>query len=121
MLALLQRFSTSSIHVTHARGKQRPILASLDGDDERIVDFFGAKIVFPNWNPDIEDEIREGLRHIKGLTDEGLAEAARSMIVAHLEGSNPRYHAHASRADALRSISAHTWKVARARGIVCER
>jgi hypothetical protein len=121
MLALLQRFCTSSIALTQAREKQRPILSPLDCDHERIVDFFGAKIVFPNWNPDVEDEIRERLSHIKGLTREGLADTARNMIVEHLERDNPRYIPFADRNAALQAVSAHTWKVARARGIVCER
>jgi hypothetical protein len=121
MLALLQRFCTSSIHLTRARGKQRAILSSLDGDDERIVDFFDAKIVFPDWNPEIEDEIREQLSQLRGLDDAGKAAMARTLIVEHLGRDNPRNIPFADRSAALQAVSAHTWKVARARGIVCER
>lgn len=121
MLSILRRFSTSSIRLTEPRTRPLPPLGSWDSDGERIVDFFGAKIAFPDWNSEIEEEIREQLSHLKGLNAVGLAEAARSMIVEYLERDNPRFHPHANCQEALRAVSAHTWKVLRAKGMVCER
>jgi hypothetical protein len=122
MLSLLRRFATSSIHVTdHKRAWPLPAVGPECSEGERIIDFFGVRIAFPNWEPEVEEEIRERLSHIKGLTNEGLADAARSMIVEHLERDNPRYIPFADRKEALRAVSAHTWKVLRAQGLVCER
>jgi hypothetical protein len=122
MLSLLRRFTTSSIPVT-ARHSAKPILplGEYDADDERIVEFFGVPIVFPNWDPQVEREIRKRLDRLHGLTDQGKADHARELIVEYLQGDNPRFYPHANSREALAAVSAHTWKVLRAKGVVCER
>ena len=119
MLSILRRFTASSIPITQPRPAFDPELGFIR-ENERIVDFFGTRIIFPDWNPDAEAEIREQLTQIRGLTDEGMADKARALILDYLDRDNPRYWVHANGREALKAISDHTRKVVRAKGLVCE-
>ena len=121
MPSLLRHFLASSIRVTSNRQATVSPLSAEGREAERVVDFFGAKIAFPNWNAEIEEEIRDQLNQLKGLDNAAKAAMARTLIVAYLDRDHPRDIPFATRSEALHAVSAHTWKVARARGIVCER
>lgn len=121
MLSLFKRVGASSIPVTEPYRPRFPIFDAVEEDGERNVYFFGFPVVFPDWSAEAEAEVRVRLSRLKGLTDEGMASEARSLIAQHLDRNNPRNIPFANRRDALQAVSAHTWKVLRAKGMVCER
>jgi hypothetical protein len=95
---------------------------SIEGDDheEKLVDFFGEPVAFPKWKKEAEVAIRRRLAKLH-LTDQGKIDAARGMIVAYLEESDPvRDTVYPTRAALWQAMSNHTWRIARARGIVAE-
>jgi hypothetical protein len=121
MLSLFKRAGASSIRVTKPYRPRFPTFDAVEQDGERSVDFYGFPVVFPDWSPEAEEEVRERLSHLKGLTNEGMASEARMLIAEYLDRDNPRNIPFADRRDALAAVSAHTWKVLRAKGMVCER
>jgi hypothetical protein len=99
-----------------------PLRLPAEGDEheEAIVNFFGEQVAFPMWSRAAEARIRRRVAHLH-LTEQGKTAMARAMIIQHLEELNDPYNrVYPNARVALREISNHVWRVARARGIVAE-
>ena len=94
----------------------------VEGDEHReaIVDFFGEPVAFPLWSRAAEAAIRRRVAHLH-LTEQGKVQMARAMIIEHLEEvDDVRHRVYPNLREAWRAVSNHSWRVARARGIVAE-